>query len=101
MRIVTKEEFLEWIKEQPDDKNFNYDNVKNNTELCGCPMVQFGVDKGVDFYSVGSMSWFPLDSMKDVMRFEPDFSFSSFYFFGDDFNPISAYKQLKQKLKLN
>jgi hypothetical protein len=47
MKIITKKEFQDWIKAQPDDRKFQFHENRNLPDLCGCPMVQFARDGNV------------------------------------------------------
>lgn len=53
---ITKKDFFDWIFEQSDEKIFDLKET-DYTSSCGCPMVQFGKDKGIIFWYVGFSHW--------------------------------------------
>jgi hypothetical protein len=53
---VPFQEFVDWIFEQPDLKYTDF-NSFNKNDFCGCPMVQFGNEKGIDFFRCSSTGW--------------------------------------------
>ena len=58
MIIVTREEFIQWIKEQPDDRLVDMGEF-TSAYKCGCVMVQYGREKipQYDNFYCGSSYW--------------------------------------------
>ena len=94
MILVTKEEFLAWVESQPDDKIFDF-TLNTNDNRCGCPMVQYGRDKGFNFVSVGFSSWFGNNA--SVAQFQ-DICFGTFNMTQNK-QSMFNYGQLKRSLK--
>jgi hypothetical protein len=52
-RVVTKQEMVDWVFKQPDSRFVNFN--QNTSECdCGCIMVQFGNDAGIEFEKCGA-----------------------------------------------
>ena len=59
MKIVTKKEFVNWIKEQPDDRLVDMMETCSD-QPCGCVMVQYGKDVfklDIDYIWCGGRKW--------------------------------------------
>ena len=64
MITVSKQQFQDWIKAQPDDRKVDMAQCYRH-EPCGCVMVQFGEDNGFQqFEHCGGTEW----SFRDVTR---------------------------------
>lgn len=60
--IVTREEVLEWFHSQPADRTINMAGPSEALAArlkpaCGCLLLQFAEDKGIDANSVGISVW--------------------------------------------
>jgi hypothetical protein len=53
---VNKEEFAQYVIDQPDDRPVNFGESYYEDD-CGCLMVHFGKDKGWVFNDAGKVSW--------------------------------------------
>lgn len=46
MNTVTKEDFLTWLRSQPDDREVAMDENESK-DSCGCVMVQYGIEHDI------------------------------------------------------
>jgi len=56
MITITRQELIDFIKRQPDEKEFWMDQSTNQSS-CGCLMVQYGREQNWDFEGCGFTSW--------------------------------------------
>jgi hypothetical protein len=56
MITVTKQEMIDFINSQPDDRMVNFNEVHKES-FCGCIMVQYGISKGFEFTDVSIRKW--------------------------------------------
>lgn len=92
MITVTKNEFFNFIKSQPDDKKLNFDQFTKNAS-CGCPMIHYSreVFNESDLNASGR-DWY--GKRGSYARFE--FGFNLVDFSADH---TYNYGELKQHLK--
>lgn len=92
MIIVTKEQFFNFIKSQPDDKELNF-NQFTQYSPCGCPMIHYSreVFKENDL-NVSCRDWY--GRRGSYARFE-----SGFHLIDFSADNIYNYGELKQHLK--
>jgi hypothetical protein len=108
MITVTRQNMLDFIKVQPNDRPINFNEVYSD-QSCGCLMVHYGKHANFDFDCVSSAFW--LDTRKRIdnvaASFEEDESGNLISY--TDFVPpgfISAgkfeltYGELKEHLKI-
>lgn len=53
---VTKQQMIDYIFSQPDDRRVNFRENWANQD-CGCVMVHYGKDNGFEFVGCGTMNW--------------------------------------------
>lgn len=93
--IVTREEFLQWIMEQPDEKSLSWDGTHTLSD-CKCPMAEYthqmypNVPASAAYYGV----FLTANRGEHLWKFEQDFDFASFH---DE--SCTNYGQLKASLK--
>lgn len=104
MITVTKKEFTDWIKAQPDDKPMDIGGSHSEAE-CGCPMVQYANEmfpKEVlpEKWGCGFARWVPESSpdAKAFASFEKGKVIDSFIKDGI-FNRSKTFGALKKSLK--
>lgn len=97
MTIVTKQEFIDFIRTQPEEKRINFWDDCSNSE-CGCPMVHFGLAKKWEFMAVSCEAWFSQD-VEDIAKFEEEFDFSQFCP-GHPAPAEMSYGELKRHLRI-
>lgn len=56
MTTVTKQDILNWIEKQPDDRKINMLNTTLNDE-CGCVMIEYAKDNFEGVTDVGMTTW--------------------------------------------
>jgi hypothetical protein len=108
MITVTKKEFFNFIKLQPDDKEVDFDECKIACEI-GCPMIQYAreVFLKIDNVYVSYYGWLikvPIDGISvheyiPFASFEDNFTFSSFCLFDQDDLGETTSKTTYGKLK--
>lgn len=92
--IVTREEFLQWIMEQPDEKPLDWGGTFI-TDDCRCPMAEYNYQKHPNVRSRASCyTTFRVGTETPLWKFEQGFNFTSFY---DE--SCTNYGQLKDSLK--
>lgn len=101
MTTVTRQEFIDWIMAQPDDKMVNMRDCVVNDE-CGCVMVQYGLEKfGYDsFVHCTGREW--LDKTAEALfpaiaKFAPEFDIYDLLNL-DEWRSISTYEDVKRIL---
>ena len=53
MKIVTKQEFFDWIMSQNDDRSVDMQVNWTDEDSCGCLMVQYGREKFPEYAEFG------------------------------------------------
>lgn len=101
MKTFELKEVVEFIREQPDDKQVNMLEGYNDSFCVGCLLVQFGREKGIEFADVlvdGSfMVYNP--SIEVVARVKGlDYKNTVFDLFGSK-TIGNTYGELKEQLK--
>ena len=56
MVTVTRQDMVEFIQAQPDDRKVDFADAFKDDE-CGCVMVHYGREKGLDFNDCGINTW--------------------------------------------
>ena len=101
MKTFELKEVVEFIREQPDDKQVNMLEGYNDSFCVGCLLVQFGREKGIEFSDAlvdGSfMVYNP--SIERVAKIEGlDYQNTVFDLFGSK-TIGNTYGELKEQLK--
>lgn len=111
-RKFTFQEVLDFIQSQPDERQVNFIDTSNyyfetDDLTCGCLMIQFGREKGLEFKTVsvkGSKFYSDMNERK-LVAVVVDFPKTTVcqYFDVDgvdsDKIPVKTYGQLKAKIK--
>lgn len=64
---VTRQDMVDSIMAQPDEREVDFDQTRINSE-CGCVMVHYGKAKGFQFYSCGYNFWLASSENGGVFR---------------------------------
>jgi hypothetical protein len=72
MITIPQQEFLDWCFAQPDTRRVNL-NQDIRSHDCGCAMVQFGIEREIDFVGVGFCRFFNAkDKTTAIIEFSSD-----------------------------
>jgi|LakMenEpi03Aug12_release.lakeMendotaPanAssembly.Ray.scaffolds.fasta_scaffold16366_18 hypothetical protein len=92
MKVVTREDMIEFIQQQPDDRQVRFgENLAGDT--CGCIMVQYARYAGIKFSSCGYCGWWRGGACKAELEYGTMFS----VFWPGLSN--CTYRDIKQHLK--
>lgn len=89
--IVTKQQMIDYCFAQPDDREVNFSG-SCRSDPCGCVMVQYGIDNGIEFDGCGISSW--VSGNKDTAVFEYGVVYRAFRPCG-----ICTYGEIKKHLR--
>lgn len=94
MQVVTKEQMKSFIDAQPDDKPVDMGNNWVN-DRCGCVMVQYGLENGIESNGCGYNSW----NCPNKQHAELKDCNNIFVWFDDDVTRLeeTTFKELKEK----
>lgn len=95
MITVTKQQMIDYCFAQPDDRQVDFEeNYARNK--CGCVMVQYGKDNGIEFEGCGYRSW-EASPCNDAAHFESGVSSTVFQPTYD--KSKYTYKKIKRHLR--
>lgn len=100
MIIVTKNEFFNFIKSQPDDKELDFNQFAISTS-CGCPMIHYAREILQEHnLNASDADWYGINSKTHKygthFKFENGFSLASFMPY--NYQSRITYGELKQYL---
>jgi len=69
MRIIPEQEFIDWCFNQPDSREVNFCEVLASDQ-CGCAMIQFGRELGLEFTVANSRGLYDCITGDTVLRID-------------------------------
>lgn len=91
MIIVTKDQFFNFIKSQPNDRKLKF-SESTISAPCGCPMVHYAKEFFKEYGPVCALtSCWVKDGYVAFARFEPEITLYSFHYNATNYGQLKEY----------
>lgn len=95
MITVTKEQFFNFIKSQPDDRELDFSSSISNDDGCGCPMIHYAKETfNKPIYYALASAWISERTESGFIvhaRFDRGFGLDSFYCHAANYGQLKAH----------